>query len=124
MHYVYILRLENHHLYVGSTNDLSRRLAEHRNGCGCKTTRPERSRMGTSDSLLVELLYSEKLPDLAAALNRERQLKGWSRAKKLALIHGDLTQLKGLARCHSPRNLIRRIKSSCGHPGPALSERQ
>jgi predicted GIY-YIG superfamily endonuclease len=35
---VYILRLENNHLYIGSTNDLTRRLAEHHSGCGRKST--------------------------------------------------------------------------------------
>ena len=87
---VSILRLQNDHLYVGSTNDLNRRLAEHRAGSGSKTT---------SDSSPSELLYSESFHDQQTALRRERQLKGWSRAKKLALANGDPAELKRLAQC-------------------------
>lgn len=88
-YYVYILRLRNGHLYVGSTSDLNARLAAHRSGSGCRTT---------CESPPIELLYSEPWPDRTSALERERQLKRWSRAKKLALIHGDLGGLKKLAR--------------------------
>ena len=89
---VYILRLENNHLYVGSTSDLKRRLAEHLSGSGSKTT---------AESPPVEHLYSEALPDRRSAIQREQQLKRWSRSKKLALVNGDLTELKRLARRRS-----------------------
>lgn len=89
---VYILRLENGHLYVGSTADLARRLGEHLSGSGCRTT---------ADSPPVELLYSESLPDRESAARREQQLKGWSCAKKLALAEGNLGKLKQLARCRN-----------------------
>lgn len=49
----------------------------------------------------VELLYSEPHADRPTATKRERQLKGWSRAKKLALIAGDFGHLKQLARSRS-----------------------
>ena len=91
-HHVYILRLQNNRLYVGSTNGLTRRLAEHRSGSGAQSTRK---------SCPVELLYSEAFPSRSAALLRERQLKRWSHAKKLALVKGDLSALKNLARRHS-----------------------
>lgn len=86
--HVYILRLQDDQLYVGATSDLERRLAEHHAHCGCYTT---------SKSSECELLYSESFPDFQAALNRERQLKGWSRAKKPALIRGDSKQLKEIS---------------------------
>jgi predicted GIY-YIG superfamily endonuclease len=86
--HVYILRLRNDQLYVGSTEDLPRRLAEHQSGSGCKTT---------AQSGPIELVYSESHPDHSSALRRELQLKRWSRAKKLALIQGDLANLKRLA---------------------------
>jgi predicted GIY-YIG superfamily endonuclease len=63
-------------------------LAEHQAGTACRTT----ALLGP-----VELLYSEPHPDRPSATRRERQLKGWSRAKKLALIKGDLAELKRLA---------------------------
>ena len=92
--FVYILRLQNDRLYIGSTNDLRRRLAEHRSGSGSKAT---------SESPPVELLYRESWHDHVSALERERQIKRWSRAKKLALVNGDLAELKRLARCrHGP----------------------
>jgi predicted GIY-YIG superfamily endonuclease len=89
---VYILRLANGQLYVGSTNNLPRRLAEHRTGNGGPTT---------SLSATVELLYSESHPDRSAAVKREQQIKRWTRAKKLALIKNDINGLKRLAQCHS-----------------------
>ena len=52
----------------------------------------------TSRRLPVVLVHSEELPDLAAALLRERQIKRWTRRKKQALIRGDLTNLRKLAR--------------------------
>ncbi len=90
--YVYILRLANGQLYVGSTNNLPRRLAEHRTGNGGRTT---------ALSATVELLYSESHPDRSAAVKREQQVKRWTRAKKLALIKNDINGLKHLAQCHS-----------------------
>src|ERR1700677_1682988 len=89
---VYILGLAGGQLYVGSTNNLPRRLAEHRTGNGGRTT---------ALSATVELLYSELHPDRSAAVKREQQLKRWTRAKKLALIKHDINGLKRLAQCHS-----------------------
>jgi putative endonuclease len=88
--YVYILRLSNSQLYVGSTEDLARRFAEHQAGSGGKTTALFQP---------LELVYSEPHPDRASAVKRERQLKRWSRAKKLALIKGNSAELKRLSDC-------------------------
>jgi predicted GIY-YIG superfamily endonuclease len=90
--HVYILRLSNNQLYVGSTEDLARRFAEHQAGSGGRTTALFRP---------LELVYSEPHPDRASAVKRERQLKRWSRAKKLALIKGNSAELKRLAQCRS-----------------------
>jgi predicted GIY-YIG superfamily endonuclease len=73
--YVYLLRLRNDRIYVGCTNDLERRLSEHAGGTGSKTT---------FDSRPIELIHFESYADRSVALRREQQLKGWSRAKKLA----------------------------------------
>jgi len=86
---VYILRLNNDQLYVGSTDDLARRWAEHKSGTACRTT---------AISPPLELLYSEPHPDRSSARLREAQLKRWSRAKKLALAHGNIAELRSLAR--------------------------
>lgn len=105
--YVYIMRLSNGQLYVGSTDDLTRRLAEHRGGTGCRTT---------TIFPPVELVYSELHPDRASAIKRERQLKHWSRAKKVALINGNSMELKRLSKCHSrPRLTDSPIAVSATH---------
>jgi predicted GIY-YIG superfamily endonuclease len=89
---VYILRLRNDQLYVGYTDDLVRRVAEHQSGSASRTTALFRP---------VEILHSEPHPDRSSAIKRERQLKRWSRAKKLALINGNAAELKRLARCRN-----------------------
>ena len=87
--YVYLLRLRNDCIYVGSTDDLERRLSEHMGGTGSETTYEPRP---------VELLHSESYADRSVALRREQQLKGWSRAKKLALIASKVPELRILAK--------------------------
>jgi putative endonuclease len=75
---VYILASRSRCLYVGVTNDLSRRLAEHRAGAVSFTARYRCSR----------LVYVDTTFDVRSAIAREKQLKTWRRAKKLALIEG------------------------------------
>ena len=87
--YVYLLRLKNGCIYVGCTNDLERRLREHVGGTGSKTT---------SDARPIELIHSESYADRSVALRREKQIKGWSRAKKLALMASKVTELRSLAK--------------------------
>ena len=79
--YVYILTNTGRTvLYVGVTNDLNRRMCEHRanNGDASKFT-------GRYQADL--LVYLELLPDATQAIAREKQLKGWTRIKKNALIN-------------------------------------
>ncbi|WP_439572428.1 GIY-YIG nuclease family protein [Phreatobacter sp.] len=81
MYYVYILASRrNGTLYVGVTNDVSRRTFEHRQGIGSAFTR----RYGVA--LLVQM---EPYESIAAAIAREKQLKGWNRAWKIRLIERD-----------------------------------
>lgn len=88
-YYVYILRTSSNTLYVGQTNDLERRLKEHKNKSS-KTAKYIRY----YDS--CELVYKEEYQSRTEAMRREYQLKNWTRAKKEALIGGDLEQLKKL----------------------------
>lgn len=84
---VYILRCRDGSYYVGVTNNLERRRNEHfssRGGHYTKCNPP------------VELVYTERFPSREQAETRERQLKGWTRRKKEALIAGDLDLLKRL----------------------------
>lgn len=75
---VYIMtNVHNTVLYTGVTNDLERRVLEHKSGkCAGFTSRYQ----------LIKLVYFEQGADIAAAINREKQIKGGSRKKKIALV--------------------------------------
>ena len=78
-YYVYILASENNRtLYVGVTNDIVRRVAEHKSGIIEGFTK----RYGVH-----KLVFAESCGDAYAAISREKQLKGWRREKKVALIN-------------------------------------
>ena len=78
-YFVYILTNANRHtvLYIGVTNSLERRANEHSLGLGSAFARQYNAH---------KLIYFETFPDPESAIAREKQLKGWSRAKKEALI--------------------------------------
>ena len=78
MYYVYILtNRHNKVLYTGVTNDLKRRVYEHKN----KLVEGFTKRYN-----IDKLVYFEMYKDIRLALNREKEIKGWLRVKKLALI--------------------------------------
>ena len=84
----YLLRCADGSYYVGHTDDLPHRLGQHETGeCGgyTATRRP------------VSLAWSQEFATREEALAAERQIKGWSRAKKEALIAGDWKRLQQLA---------------------------
>jgi predicted GIY-YIG superfamily endonuclease len=87
--WVYILRCVDGSYYVGHTDDLDHRVAQHQSG--------ELSGY-TAKRHPVELVYSQDFSTREEAFGAERQLKGWSRAKKEALIRGDWAELRRLAR--------------------------
>jgi putative endonuclease len=72
-------------------------LKEHQEGRHSDLTRREG---------LIEILWVERQPDKLTAIRRERQLKGWSHAKKAALIRSDLHQLKLLSRSKSQKSRL------------------
>ncbi len=74
--YVYILSSRSRRLYTGVTNDLSRRLAEHRLGLCMHTKRYQ----------ITSLVYYETTGNPIAAIAREKQIKSWTREKRLSLI--------------------------------------
>jgi putative endonuclease len=76
--------------YVGSTRNLKRRLAQHQAGEGANHTRKR---------LPVRLVYFEEYPRVQKAFYREKQVQGWSRKKKEALINGKPEELRRLAEC-------------------------
>lgn len=78
---VYILRTSSNTLYTGQTNNLEKRLREHKN----KTSKSAKYMRSFKS---FELVYREKHPTLSQALRREIELKRLSHAKKEALING------------------------------------
>lgn len=87
--WVYIMQSADRTYYIGQTRDLPERLRKHRLGLGSKHTH---------DHCAPQLVYAESHNDLIAAVRRERQIKGWSRSKKAALICGNLDRLRRLSR--------------------------
>ena len=88
--YLYILRCSDGSYYVGTTRaGLSKRISEHNSGT---------FRGYTWNRRPVELAYSEYFERIADAIAAERQIKGWSRAKKEALIQGDFPALRQAAK--------------------------
>ncbi len=88
--YAYILKCSDDRFYVGSTRgSLEQRIAEYNTG-----------HYGgfTSSRLPVELVYHEAFDRISDAIAVERKLKGWSRAKKEALIAGDFERIKELSK--------------------------
>ena len=90
--YMYILGCNDGSFYTGSTTDLHLRLEQHRSGEGAQHT---------GARLPVKLLYYEPFARVKEAFAREKQVQGWSRAKKAALIRGNISELKQLARNRS-----------------------
>ncbi len=87
-YYVYIMGNRSGTLYTGVTNDLSKRVYEHKSHLIPGFTSRYR---------LNRLVYFEETNDVDAALAREKQIKGWARAKKLALIRSSNPQWKDLS---------------------------
>lgn len=88
-YWTYILQSANGLFYAGQSANLPERMRKHRYGLGAKHTREHGCH---------RLVYCEAHPTREAAVNRELQLKGWSKAKKQALVLGDITGLKALSR--------------------------
>jgi putative endonuclease len=86
--YVYILECADGSYYTGSTQDLEKRLLEHQKGIGSNHTKKR---------LPVKLIYFEEYQRIDQAFYREKQIQGWNRKKKEALINGRVELLSTLA---------------------------
>jgi putative endonuclease len=91
-YYVYILKCSDYSYYIGVTNNIEKRVYEHQEGLieGCYThnKRP------------LALMHVEEFTDILEAIAREKQIKGWSRQKKKALISMDYQKLVELSKSH------------------------
>ncbi len=86
---MYILLCSDGSYYTGSTKYLEMRVAQHQSGEGANHT---------AKHLPVELVYAEEYPRIDWAYKREKQVQGWSRKKKEALIEGKKEALPELAK--------------------------
>lgn len=93
MPYVYMLRCRDGSYYVGSTRALEARVDEHQQGRGARYTARRRP---------VTLVWTLETDRIDEAYVLERQLQGWSRAKREALIEGRLADLPRLSRSRQP----------------------
>jgi len=103
--WVYLLRCRDGAYYAGHTEDVESRVAQHQSGT---------IKGFTSSRLPVMLAWCGELPTREEAIAMERRIKGWTRAKKEALIAGDWTRLSLLAR---NRQAERRPSTSSGRTG-------
>jgi putative endonuclease len=97
MAWTYILECADGSFYVGSTIDVERRISEHQLGLGSAHTRPARRRP-------VRLVWAAEFARVDDAHAFEKQVQGWGRAKRVALVDGRLDDLPALARgrCRPP----------------------
>ena len=94
-YYVYILKCSDDSYYTGVTNDLKRRIEEHQSG---------KYDGYTLDKRPVTLVFSQEYGDINEAIKSEKQIKGWSRKKKEALINNDYNLLVKLSNHNKPEN--------------------
>ena|SRR3569832_531006 len=87
--WAYMLHCRGGSFYVGHTDNLELRIGQHQSGQVEGFTRDHRP---------VTLVWSQDFPSRIEALEAERRIKGWSRAKKLALIRGDWALISALAK--------------------------
>jgi len=91
--WVYILRCADNAYYTGHTDNLEKRIGEHQAG---------EVEGYTSTRLPVALVFSQEFPSREEAKACERQIKGWSRRKKEALMRGDWDEVSRLAQKKHP----------------------
>ncbi|MEW6387233.1 MAG: GIY-YIG nuclease family protein [Thermodesulfobacteriota bacterium] len=87
-YFVYIMTNKSGTLYVGVTNDLERRISKHKNSLVKGFTKKYK---------INRLVYYEETNDILAAIEREKQVKGWRRDKKNALIESINPEWKDLS---------------------------
>jgi len=90
--FLYILECADGSFYTGSTNNLDLRISQHQNGEGANHTRKR---------LPVKLVYFEEFLRIEEAYQREKQIQGWSRKKKEALIIGMTDELNKYSECNN-----------------------
>ncbi len=104
--WVYILRCSDDSYYTGCTTNIDKRMYEHHAGVYPGYTSKRRP---------LELVWLEEFPDIHQAIDIERQIKGWSRAKKEALMREDFELMHELAQSKEMRQRRER-RNKCSSP--------
>lgn len=89
-YFVYLLKCNDGNYYTGVTNDVSRRLAEHQSG--------DEPKSYTFKRRPVKLVFFAEFSNIDYAIEKEKQIKKWSKAKKEALIEGKFELLPELSK--------------------------
>ncbi|MCK0110351.1 GIY-YIG nuclease family protein [Flavobacteriaceae bacterium S0825] len=93
LYYVYILKCSDNYTYTGITNDIVRRLKEHKEGfnkeCFTYKRRP------------LKLIFHQEFNDVEQAIYFEKKIKNWSAKKKFALANGEFDMLQILSECRN-----------------------
>ena len=89
-YYTYIMASRSRVLYTGVTNDLARRVSEHKQGLTAGFTSKYR---------VTRLVYAEKFANIRDAIAREKEIKGWKRSRKISLIENRNPTWEDLAEC-------------------------
>ena len=100
-YWVYILKCSDGSYYTGSTSDIEKRISEHQQGTIKGYTKNRRP---------VKLIFSDYFEDVYDAISAERQIKGWTRAKKEALINDKFDLLHKLEECKNDSHSKNYIK--------------
>ena len=98
---MYILLCSNGKYYTGSTKDIEKRLSQHQAGEGANFTKKH---------LPITLVYYEEFQRIDDAFRREKQVQGWTRIKKEALIAGEQNQLHELSECKNESHFLNLLK--------------
>ncbi|TXK74100.1 GIY-YIG nuclease family protein [Mesonia sp. HuA40] len=90
LYYVYILACNDNSYYTGITSDIKKRMIEHNTACEPKAY--------TAKRLPVQLVYLTSFTEVNLAIAKEKQIKIWSRRKKIALINSEFNDLRNLSK--------------------------
>ena len=112
-YWVYIAECADKSYYTGVTNNLDRRIYEHNHGI--------KNNHYTSSRRPIQIVYSVLYFDINQAIAFEKQIKGWSRKKKTALINGKFEELLKLSKRYSPNVPLREPQSDTPASGRRTS---
>jgi predicted GIY-YIG superfamily endonuclease len=100
--WIYILECSDGSYYTGCTTNINKRLSEHNKGLMDGYTASRRP---------VKLLWTQVFPEIRFAIQAERMIKGWTRAKKEALMKGDFELLHELSMSSKKKAKLNKLRA-------------